>query len=206
MRSKRIMAVIFVFVLFLSWIVSADTKKEECPKTGTYLDSLIKEAYDCKAKFDTAGVSKDNGIKVLKELYATTFGKEEKEKEEIMALIDTAFISMLEDEEIRKNFKEKLSEDGEATVDTLKMQMDDALLRLRDANDDAVKLEKKIPAAIKELPSKFKGMNAMKIPKVKAALEKAKGWVDNVVANTPPQVTMVKSIVEIAVYFLAEEE
>jgi hypothetical protein len=193
---KKFLIFSFGLVLSIS-LIGMLSGEEECPETGTSYDPLIKEAYDVHQKFVAADLSVDKGVNTFKEIFATTMGKSEEEKEELMAMADTAFVSMLSDEEVQAELKEKLTDEGKASLDTVKVQMDVALVDFRDANDAAGSLVKKIPGAIKELPSKFKGLNAMKIPKVKAALEKALGWANEVVDNVSPQITMVTSVVEI---------
>ncbi|TES91449.1 MAG: hypothetical protein E3J87_07815 [Candidatus Cloacimonadota bacterium] len=205
MRDRKFQILFFVFILLFALTVYADDR-EPCPETGTSFDELIKEAYDCHGKFLEADASVGHGVIVLKELFATVLEKTEEEKEEIMAMTDSSFITLIADEEVQKEIKEKLNENSEATLDTLKTQLDESLLELRIANDAALELSKKIPEAIKKLPSEFKGLNKRKIPKVKAALEKVKEWMDDVIAKASVDVEKVNAIVGVVKFLIGGEE
>ncbi|TES91757.1 MAG: hypothetical protein E3J87_07055 [Candidatus Cloacimonadota bacterium] len=195
--------VVFSFILF--FLCSLSVFSEECPKTGTSFDALIKEAYDTRTKFIEVDLSVDNGVNIFKDFYATVMEKSEEEKEEIMAMTDSSFFVIIADSSVKAAVKEKLTEDSKATLDTLKIKMDDALSDLRVANDAALELSKKIPEAIKKLPSELKGMNAMKIPKVKAALEKAKGWMDDIKIQFTQDAEVVNTVLGVIGFLFAED-
>lgn len=201
MKSKVFVILCISFMLLLSW---AMLLAEECPKTGTSFDALIKEAFECKQDFNTADVSVDHGVETFKDIYCTTLGMTEESKDSVMAMADSSFLVLVADSSVKAQVKEKLAEDGKAMLDTLKTNMDDALSDLKVANNSAVELSKKIPEAIKKLPSELKGLNAMKIPKVKAALEKAKGWIDDIKVQIPEDIDVTTTVLGIVGYLLAE--
>jgi hypothetical protein len=201
MRLNILFALCIGFILlFSSVILLAD----ECPKTGTSFDALIKEAYDCKNDFKKADVSVDHGVVTFKEIYCTTLGMADESKDSVMTMADSSFLVLVADDSVKAMVKEKLTDDGKAMVDTLKSNMDATLADLEVANNSALELSKKIPAAIKKLPSELTGLNAMKIPKVKGALETAKGWMDDVKAQIPDDIDATNTVLGIVGYLLAE--
>jgi hypothetical protein len=201
MKGNVLLVLSISILLLFSWVMLL---AEECPKTGTSFDALIKEAYDCKKDFDKADVSVDHGVETFKDIYCSTLGMAGESKDSVMAMADSSFLVLVADDSVKAMVKEKLADDGKAMLDTLKSDMDVALSDLKVANDAALELSKNIPAAIKKLPNELKGLNAMKIPKVKAALEKAKGWVDDVKAQIPDDVDITNTVLGIVGYLLAE--
>jgi hypothetical protein len=189
------------FLLLLSWTI---VRAEECPKTGTSFDALIKEAYDCKQDFDKANVSVDHGVEEFKGIYCTTLGMTEESKDSVMAMADSSFLVLVADDSVKALVKEKLTEVGKVMLDTLKIETDEALSDLRVVNESALKISQKIPEAIAKLPSELTGLNKAKIPKVKAALEKAKGWVDDVKIQCPEAIETASTVLGIVGYLLAE--
>lgn len=201
MRSTHATILAATVLLLFAW---AMLSAEECPKTGTSFDALIKEAYDCKQDFDAADVTVDHGIETFKDLYCTTLEMTGESKDSVIAMADSSFLTLAADDSVKALVKEKLTEDGKALVDTLKSNMDEALADLKVANNSAAELATKIPAAIAKLPSELKGMNALKIPKVKEALDKAKGWVDDVKVKVTDDISNSNMLLGIVGYLLAE--
>jgi hypothetical protein len=201
MRSKILTALCIGFAIIISSVLLL---ADECPKTGTSFDAVIKEAYDCKNDFNKADVSVNHGIETFKEIYCTTLGMAGESKDSVMTMADSSFLVLVADDSVKAMVKEKLTDDGKAMVDTLKGNMDDVLADLEVVNNSAIELAKEIPGAIKKLPSELKGLNAMKIPKVKAALETAKGWIDDVKMQIPDDIDATNTVLGIVGYLLAE--
>jgi hypothetical protein len=200
MRSKSVVIAILTLVLFAFTVLLAD----ECPQTGTSFDALIKEAYDCKQDFNKADVSVDHGVETFKDIYCTTLEITGESKDTVMTMADSSFLVLVADDSVKAMVKEKLTDDGKAMLDTLKTKMDVALSDLEVANNSALELSTNIPEAIAKLPSELKGMNALKIPKVKTALETAKGWVDDVKVKATTDIATSNTLLGMVGYLLAE--
>jgi len=203
-RNSAILPLALVFLC--TWLFSKGEEREPCPETGTSADSIIKQAYDCHGKFLDADLSISHGFTVLKELFNTTFEKGEEEGKEILAMADTAFISLISQKEVRQEFKNKLTGDGKAILDTLKIKMDASLQGVNDVYSSAKELAREIPDAIKKLPSELKGLRARKIPSVKSALDRAKAWMDEVIEKSPVDIEKINSIVQVVQDLTSPEE
>lgn len=198
MRNRNFFVLPLIFIFLNTWVLAADEDKESCPETGTSFDPLIEEAYECYTQFLEADASIANGMIVVKELFNTTMGKTEEEKEEIMAMADTSFINMVSEEETRQEFLNELSDDGKVLLDTLKPYMDAYRKELNGILASANELAKEIPGAIKRIPSELKGMNMMKIPAVKEALQTTLRWIEEVLYSVPIDDETIDFLIDIA--------
>ncbi len=202
MRLNTSLVLCIALILLFSCVVLSG---EECPETGTSFDPLIKEAYDCKEDFKEANITIDKGVEEFKEIYCMTLDITEASKDTVMNMADSSFLVLVADDSVKALVKEQLTEDGEVMLDTLAAETDKALSDLRTLNDSALEISQKIPKAIAKLPSELTGiMNKAKIPAVKAALEKAKGWVDDVRIACPETIETAETVMAIVGYLQAE--
>ena len=123
--------------------------------------------------------------------------KATEEKEMIMAMADTAFFSLISQDEVRQAFKSKITNDSKSTLDTLSGQLNASLEELNRTMGSATGIAKEIPEAIAKLPSEFKGLNVRKIPAVKSALGKTKGWIDAIINSVPISIEKINSTVNV---------
>jgi hypothetical protein len=188
--------VCWILVLFVAFFGNAGDKAEDCPKTGTSFDPLLKDAYDCHEQFVSADLSMSHGFNVTRDLYCTTLNKTEEEKADIMAMASSSFIELISQSEVQQELKNKLTDDDKVLLDTVKVRMDESLVGLNGSLGSAQELTAKIPDAIKSLPSELKGLNAMKIPKVQGALETAKHWMEEVMDSAPIHIEEVTSVLD----------
>ena len=198
MRNRIFFVLPLIFIFLSTWVLAADEDKESCPETGTSFDPLIEEAYECYQQFLEADESIANGMIVVKELFGTTMGKTEEEKEEIMAMADTSFINLVSEKETRQEFLNELSDDGTVVLDSLKPHMDAYRKELNGILASANELAKEIPGAIKRIPSELKGMNMMKIPAVKEALQTTLRWIEEVLYSAPIDDETIDFLIDIA--------
>lgn len=200
---RNIYAVLCSAALML-FFTCAIMSGEECPETGTSFDPLIREAYECREDFNEADISVDHGVDEFKGIYCTVMGITEESKDTVMNMADSSFLNLVADDSVKAQVKEKLTEDSEMMLDTLAAETDKGLSDLRVINDSALEISQEIPKAIAKLPSELKGLNKTKIPAVKAALEKAKGWVDDVRIACPEVIDTAEMVLAIVGYLRAE--